>query len=27
LQYKEQELHLPLEANRSAEPSVLPASD
>ncbi len=27
LQYKEQELHLPFEANRSAEPSVLPASD
>jgi ATP-binding cassette subfamily B multidrug efflux pump len=27
LQYKEQELHLPLEASRSAEPSVLPASD
>ncbi len=27
LQYKEQELHLPIEANRSAEPSVLPASD
>jgi ATP-binding cassette subfamily B multidrug efflux pump len=27
LQYKEQELHLPLEANGSAEPSVLPASD
>ena len=27
LQYKEQELHLPLDANGSAEPSVLPASD
>jgi len=27
LQYKEQELHLPVEANGSAEPSVLPASD
>src|SRR5881392_535392 len=27
LQYKEQELHLPLEASGSAEPSVLPASD
>jgi ATP-binding cassette subfamily B protein len=27
LQYKEQELHLPLEANSSAEPSPLPASD
>ncbi len=27
LQYKEQELHLPLEANRAAEPSTLPASD
>jgi ATP-binding cassette subfamily B protein len=27
LQYKEQELHLPLEANRTAEPSTLPASD
>jgi ATP-binding cassette, subfamily B, multidrug efflux pump len=27
LQYKEQELHLPLEANGSAEPSPLPASD
>jgi ATP-binding cassette, subfamily B, multidrug efflux pump len=27
LQYKEQELHLPLEADRSAEPTVLPASD
>jgi ATP-binding cassette, subfamily B, multidrug efflux pump len=27
LQYKEQELHLPLEAERSAEPTVLPASD
>jgi ATP-binding cassette, subfamily B, multidrug efflux pump len=27
LQYKEQELHLPIEANRPAEPSVLPASD
>jgi ATP-binding cassette subfamily B multidrug efflux pump len=27
LQYKEQELHLPLEANRTAEPSALPASD
>jgi ATP-binding cassette subfamily B multidrug efflux pump len=27
LQYKEQELHLPLESSRSAEPSVLPASD
>jgi ATP-binding cassette subfamily B protein len=27
LQYKEQELHLPIEANRSVEPSVLPASD
>ena len=27
LQYKEQELHLPLEADRSAEPSVLPAND
>ena len=27
LQYKEQELHLPMEANRSAEPSPLPASD
>jgi len=27
LQYKEQELHLPIEANDSAEPSVLPASD
>jgi ATP-binding cassette subfamily B multidrug efflux pump len=27
LQYKEQELHLPLEANGSAEPTPLPASD
>jgi ATP-binding cassette subfamily B multidrug efflux pump len=27
LQYKEQELHLPLDSSRSAEPSVLPASD
>jgi len=27
LQYKEQELHLPIEASGSAEPSVLPASD
>jgi ATP-binding cassette subfamily B protein len=27
LQYKEQELHLPLEANGSVEPSPLPASD
>jgi ATP-binding cassette subfamily B multidrug efflux pump len=27
LQYKEQELHLPIEAHDSAEPSVLPASD
>ena len=27
LQYKEQELHLPLDSTRSAEPSVLPASD
>ena len=27
LQYKEQELHLPFDSNRSAEPSVLPASD
>jgi ATP-binding cassette subfamily B protein len=27
LQYKEQELHLPFEADRSAEPTVLPASD
>jgi ATP-binding cassette subfamily B protein len=27
LQYKEQELHLPIEADRSAEPTVLPASD
>jgi ATP-binding cassette subfamily B protein len=27
LQYKEQELHLPVEASGSAEPSVLPASD
>ena len=27
LQYKEQELHLPLDVNGSAEPSVLPASD
>ena len=27
LQYKEQELHLPIEANGSAEPSPLPASD
>jgi ATP-binding cassette, subfamily B, multidrug efflux pump len=27
LQYKEQELHLPLEANGTAEPSPLPASD
>jgi ATP-binding cassette subfamily B protein len=27
LQYKEQELHLPLEANGSAQPSPLPASD
>jgi ATP-binding cassette subfamily B protein len=27
LQYKEQELHLPIEANGSAEPSVLPATD
>ncbi|PYT59628.1 MAG: antibiotic ABC transporter ATP-binding protein [Acidobacteria bacterium] len=27
LQYKEQELHLPFEAGRSAEPSVLPAND
>jgi ATP-binding cassette subfamily B protein len=27
LQYKEQELHLPLDATRSAEPSISPASD
>jgi len=27
LQYKEQELHLPMEANGAAEPSSLPASD
>jgi ATP-binding cassette, subfamily B, multidrug efflux pump len=27
LQYKEQELHLPMEANRAVEPSPLPASD
>jgi ATP-binding cassette subfamily B protein len=27
LQYKEQELHVPLETNRSPEPSTLPASD
>ncbi len=27
LQYKEQELHLAFDSNRSAEPSVLPASD
>jgi ATP-binding cassette, subfamily B, multidrug efflux pump len=27
LQYKEQELHLPIEANAPAEPSALPASD
>jgi ATP-binding cassette subfamily B multidrug efflux pump len=27
LQYKEQELHLPLDSSRAAEPSVLPASD
>ncbi len=27
LQYKEQELHLPLDSSRSAETSVLPASD
>jgi ATP-binding cassette, subfamily B, multidrug efflux pump len=27
LQYKEQELHLPIEASRPPEPSVLPASD
>jgi ATP-binding cassette subfamily B protein len=27
LQYKEQELHLPLEANGAAEPSPLPAND
>jgi ATP-binding cassette subfamily B multidrug efflux pump len=27
LQYKEQELHLPIDSSRSAEPSVLPASD
>jgi ATP-binding cassette subfamily B protein len=27
LQYKEQELHLPLDANRAAEASTLPASD
>jgi ATP-binding cassette subfamily B multidrug efflux pump len=27
LQYKEQELHLPMEANGSVEPSPLPASD
>jgi ATP-binding cassette subfamily B protein len=27
LQYKEQELHLPLEANGTAVPSPLPASD
>ena len=27
LQYKEQELHLPIDSNRSAESSVLPASD
>jgi len=27
LQYKEQELHLPIESTRSSEPSVLPASD
>jgi ATP-binding cassette, subfamily B, multidrug efflux pump len=27
LQYKEQELHLPIEANGAAEPSTLPASD
>jgi ATP-binding cassette subfamily B protein len=27
LQYKEQELHLPVDSSRAAEPSVLPASD
>jgi ATP-binding cassette, subfamily B, multidrug efflux pump len=27
LQYKEQELHLPIDANGAAEPSALPASD
>jgi len=27
LQYKEQELHLPIESSRSPEPSVLPAND
>jgi ATP-binding cassette subfamily B protein len=27
LQYKEQELHLPIEANGAAEPSALPATD
>jgi ATP-binding cassette subfamily B protein len=27
LQYKEQEVHLPIEANGAAEPSALPASD
>ena len=27
LQYKEQELHLPIEASGSVEPSALPASD
>ena len=27
LQYKEQELHLPLDSSRAAEPSALPASD
>jgi ATP-binding cassette subfamily B protein len=27
LQYKEQELHLPTEANGTTEPSPLPASD
>ncbi|HKV60614.1 MAG TPA: ABC transporter ATP-binding protein [Candidatus Acidoferrum sp.] len=27
LQYKEQELHLPIDSSRAAEPSVLPASD
>jgi ATP-binding cassette subfamily B multidrug efflux pump len=27
LQYKEQELHLPIESHRSAEPSALPAND
>jgi ATP-binding cassette subfamily B protein len=27
LQYKEQELHLPLDSSHSAEPSVLPATD